>query len=391
MDGGLDLFSEVEENPTDGAWSVSAVTRQARRLIESGFTNVWVRGEVSGFKAYRSGHWYFSLRDADAQVRCVMWRTANRSLPAPPDEGSQVFVEAKPTVWEERGEFRLTVKRLVPTDEGGLWKLRLERARKALERDGLLDPARKRPLPKFPSRIAVVTSPDGAALRDIVSVARRRWPMVELLVVPSLVQGEGAEDALCAGLVLAEKISNVDLLIIGRGGGSAEDLWAFNSEKVARTLAAASMPTISAVGHETDVSLTDLVADVRAPTPSVAAETALPDRTEVASLTAALAERLASGLSSHTTLGRERLARTTDRLTGVVSNLIENRKTVLQRLGAQLDALSPLKVLERGYAVARDELGRVLKETGDFTPGLAFGLTVSDGEVAAQVVEEKER
>ena len=132
MDGGLDLFSEVEEDSSDRAWSVSAVTKQARRLIESGFTQVWVRGEVTGFKAYRSGHWYFTLRDADAQVRCVMWRNANRSLPVPPEEGSQVFVEAKPTVWEERGEFRLTVKRLVPTDEGGVWKLQLENRGKSV-------------------------------------------------------------------------------------------------------------------------------------------------------------------------------------------------------------------------------------------------------------------
>ena len=388
MDGGLDLFSEVEEHSNDRAWSVSAVTKQARRLIESGFTQVWVRGEVTGFKAYRSGHWYFTLRDADAQVRCVMWRNANRSLPAPPEEGSQVFVEAKPTVWEERGEFRLTVKRLVPTYEGGLWKLRLEKARAALERDGLLDPARKRPLPKFPSKVAVVTSPDGAALRDIVSVARRRWPMVELLVVPSLVQGEGAEEGLCAGLALADRIPDVDLVIIGRGGGSAEDLWAFNSEKVARALAAISVPTISAVGHETDISLTDLVADVRAPTPSVAAETALPDRAEVAGLASGLAQRLASGLSSHTMLGRERLARTTDRLTNAISNLVESRKTLLGRLSAQLDALSPLKVLERGYSVARDETGRVLKKTDDFVSGLDFKLTVSDGEVSARARED---
>ncbi len=389
MDGGLDLFSEVEENPSDGAWSVSAVTKQARRLIESGFTQVWVRGEVSGFKAYRSGHWYFTLRDADAQVRCVMWRNANRSLPAPPEEGSQVFIEAKPTVWEERGEFRLTVKRLVPTDEGGLWKLRLERARAALERDGLLDPARKRSLPKFPNRIAVVTSPDGAALRDIVSVARRRWPMVELLVVPSLVQGEGAEEGLCAGLALADRIPSLDLLIIGRGGGSAEDLWVFNSEKVARALAALSVPTISAVGHEADISLTDLVADVRAPTPSVAAETALPDRIDVGGVTSGLAQRLASGLASHTMLGRERLARTTDRLTNAISTLVDSRKALVDRLGVQLDALSPLKVLERGYAVARDEKGRVLKNIGDFEPGIGFSLTVSDGEVAARAVEKE--
>ncbi len=411
MGGSLDLFSASAEGPSEGAWSVSDVTKQARRLIESGFTQFWVRGEVTGFKAYRSGHWYFTLRDANAQIRCVMWRNANRSLPAPPQEGSQAFLEATPTVWEERGEFRLTVKRLVPTDEGGLWQLRLEKARAALQRDGLLDPARKRKLPEFPTRIAVVTSPDGAALRDIVSVTRRRWPMVELLVVPSLVQGEGAEAGLCAGLELADRIPDVDLVIVGRGGGSAEDLWAFNSEKVARVLAAVSVPTISAVGHETDVALTDLVADLRAPTPSAAAEAAVPDRTEVSRLIGDLSRRLAGGLSSHTMLGRERLARTadrltsgmfshtmlgrarlahlTDRLTNVISTHVNTRKTQLGRLSAQLDALSPLKVLERGYAVARDEEGRVLKHTSDFSDGFDFRLTVSDGDIAARVVEQQ--
>ena len=389
MGGGLDLFSATAEGPSEGAWSVSDVTKQARRLIESGFTQFWVRGEVTGFKAYRSGHWYFTLRDANAQVRCVMWRNANRSLPAQPQEGSQVFLEATPTVWEERGEFRLTVKRLVPTDEGGLWQLRLEKARAALQRDGLLDPARKRKLPEFPSRIAVVTSPDGAALRDIVSVTRRRWPMVELLVVPSLVQGEGAEEGLCAGLELADKIPDLDLVIVGRGGGSAEDLWAFNSEKVARALAAMSVPTISAVGHETDVALTDLVADLRAPTPSAAAEAAVPNRTEVVRLIGDLSRRLAGGLSSHTMLGRERLARTTDRLTNAISTHVDTRKTQLGRLSAQLDALSPLKVLERGYAVARDDSGRVLKHTSDFSDGFDFRLTVSDGDIAARAVEQQ--
>jgi exodeoxyribonuclease VII large subunit len=213
--------------------------------------------------------------------------------------------------------------------------------------------------------------------------------MVEMLVVPSLVQGEGAEDALCAGMELAAHIPNLDLLILGRGGGSAEDLWAFNSERVARALAAMPVPTISAVGHETDISLTDLVADIRAPTPSVAAETALPDLTEVGNLVATMAQRLASGLSSHTTLGRERLERTADRLTGAISNLVEQRRTLLLRLGAQLDALSPLKVLERGYAVARDDSGRVLKQTRDFAPGMEFGLTVFDGEVTARAVDQK--
>ena len=385
MGGGLDLFSAAAVDSGEGAWSVSDITKRARRIIEAGMTRLWVKGEVSGFKAYRSGHWYFSLRDADAQVRCVMWRTDNKRLPGQPSEGTQVFVEANPTVWEERGEFRLTVRQLIPTDAGGLWQLRLEQAKAALERDGLLDPSRKRPLPHFPQRIAVVTSLDGAALRDIVSVISRRWPAVELLVVAVRVQGDGAEADLCHGLDLVNRLPEVDLAIVGRGGGSREDLWAFNSELVARAVAAVVVPTISAVGHETDVSLTDLVADMRAPTPSAAAEAAVPSRAAITDSLDGLARRLAQGLSGHTHLGRERLARTSDRLTGVMQTQLERRGAILERLSGQLDALSPLKVLERGYAVARGQAGKVLKQVADFAEGEEFRLTVSDGDVRAEV------
>ena len=384
MGGGLDLFTPAVVDSGEGAWSVSEVTKRARRLIESGFARLWVKGEVTGFKAYRSGHWYFSLRDAEAQVRCVMWRTENRRLPNPPEEGMQVFVEARPTVWEERGEFRLTVRQLVPTDAGGLWQLRLEKARAALERDGLLDPTRKRPLPQYPRRLAVVTSPDGAALRDIVSVLSRRWPAIEVLVIPVRVQGEGAEGEICAGLKLLNRLPSIDVAIVGRGGGSREDLWSFNSERVARAVAAARVPIVSAVGHETDVSLTDLVADLRAPTPSAAAEAVVPNRDSVLEALDQTALRLAQALSGYAELGRERLARTADRLVAAIQVQQERRGARLDQLGGKLDALSPLKVLQRGYAVARDGEGRVLKHTGDFQAGLEFRLTVSDGDVGAR-------
>ena len=388
MGGGLDLFSAATADSGEGAWSVSQVTKRARRLIEAGLDLLWVKGEVTGFKSYRSGHWYFTLRDADAQVRCVMWRTDNQRLPAPPVEGTQVFVEARPTVWEERGEFRLTVRQLVPTDAGGLWQLQLERAKAALARDGLLDPTLKRALPSYPQRIAVVTSADGAALKDVISVMSRRWPQIELLVVPARVQGERAESELCAALELAGRIPDVDIVIVGRGGGSREDLWAFNSERVARAVAAVQVPTISAVGHETDVALTDLVADVRAATPSAAAEAAVPSGTAALELLAGLAQRMVQGLSSHTVVGRERLARTVDRLTHAMQTHVERRGAILERLGGKLDALSPLKVLHRGYAVARDDAGQVLKRKSDFTEDLTFRLTVSDGDVRGKVVGE---
>jgi exodeoxyribonuclease VII large subunit len=366
------------------AWTVAEVSRRARQLIESGFTRLWVRGEVTGFKAYRSGHWYFTLRDRHAQIRCVMWRSDNQGK-AEPAEGTQVFVEAQPTVWEEKADFRLTVRQLVPTDASGQWQLKLEQARAALERDGLLDPARKRPLPPFPARIALVTSPDGAALRDIVSVLRRRWPAVETLLSAARVQGEGAEGELLQALALVNRVPGVDLVIVGRGGGAREDLWVFNSERVARAVAAQQAPSISAVGHETDVTLTDLVADHRAPTPSAAAEAAVPDRTHVSQAVATLARRLGHGLARRTEVGRERLERTGDRLEAAMRGRLDDRAHRLAQLAAGLDALSPLKVLERGYAVARDEAGSVLKRVAQFTPDMAFFLTVVDGDVPAAV------
>ena len=380
----LDFFLPSEPSSSEGAWTVAQVTSRARQLVESGMRPLWIKGEVSGFKTYRSGHWYFSLRDSQAQVRCVMWRTDNQRITVKPEDGLQVFVEGRPTVWEERGEFRITVKRLITTDSDGQWELRLRKAKAALERDGLLDPARRRPLPAFPSRVAIVTSPDGAALHDLCTVLERRWPAVEVLLLPTRVQGELAERELCRALALVNKIP-VDVAIIGRGGGSREDLWAFNSERVARAVAAVEVPIISAVGHEEDVALTDLVADVRAPTPSAAAEAVVPDRLEVSRAVEALAGRLAQSLGNRTRLGRERLERTGDRLHTGMTGQLERRSSRLATAAGKLEALSPLRVLQRGYAVARDESGSVLGTVDRFKPNMNFRVTVADGDVNARV------
>jgi exodeoxyribonuclease VII large subunit len=382
MGATLDLFAGVSP---EGAWTVSEVTGRARAVIEGGLGPLWVRGEISGFKRWQSGHWYFALRDRTAQLRCVMFQKDNRRLPAAPTDGMQVFVFGRPTVWEEKGEFRLTVIELLSTERGGLWQLAFEKAKAALAKDGLLDPARKRPLPLYPRRIAVVTSKDGAALRDIIAVTRRRWPLAELLVVPTKVQGDGAEDAICRGLGVLSRIEGLDVAIVGRGGGSREDLWTFNSERIARAVAAVPVPVISAVGHETDITLCDLVADHRAPTPSAAAEAATPDRTDVAVELAHLGARLARGLALRSQRVTQRLERTLDRLAGAVTRRLERHQHELASLGGRLDALSPLKVLERGYAVARDADGRVLKRVAQLEPGLAFRLRVTDGEVPARV------
>jgi exodeoxyribonuclease VII large subunit len=376
----LDLFAAASP---DGAWTVSQVTRRARAVVEAGLPPLWVQGEVSGFKAYQSGHWYFSLRDKSAQLRSVMFARDNRRLPAPPAEGMRVFAFGQPTVWDEKGEFRLTVYELLSTEEGGLWKVAFEKAKAALARDGLLEPGRKRPLPRFPGRIAVITSPDGAALKDILAVLERRWPVAEVVVLPAQVQGDAAEAELCAALGALRRLA-VDVAIIGRGGGSKEDLWTFNRERVARAVAAAAVPVISAVGHETDVTLCDLVADRRAPTPSAAAETATPDQADVRAVLQRLGQRLVQGLTTRAQRAGDLLARSQDRLVGAIERRLERLSDRLAAHGAHLDALSPLKILARGYAVARDDAGTVLKRMAQFSPGLAFHLRVSDGDVAAR-------
>ena len=384
MGQSLDLFAAVSP---EGAWTVTQLTRRARAVVEAGLLPLWVRGEISGFKAWQSGHWYFALRDRSAQIRCVMFQKDNRRLPAPPQDGMQVFLFARPTVWEDKGEFRLTVVDLLSTEAGGLWQLAFEKTKAALAKDGLLDPARKRPLPPYPLRIGIVTSPDGAALQDIIAVTGRRWPVAELLVLPTRVQGEGAEQEICAALALLCRVEGLDLAIIGRGGGSREDLWTFNHERVARAVAALPVPVISAVGHETDVTLCDLVADLRAATPSAAAEAATPDRADVLVELAHLGTRLARGLAGRSGRVAERLDRTFDRLTGTLERRLERHRHELSGLAGRLDALSPLKILERGYALARDEEGRVLKRVVQFPSGLRFRLRVTDGEVAARAGE----
>jgi exodeoxyribonuclease VII large subunit len=260
-----------------------------------------------------------------------------------------------------------------------------ERVKKRLEADGLFDPARKRALPAMATCIAVVTSTDGAALRDIVTVTRKRWPAVRLIVVAARVQGETAEAELVRALAVVNRLGPVEMCIVGRGGGAKEDLLVFNRETVCRALAGVNVPTISAVGHETDVTLCDFVADVRAATPSAAAEMAVRDRHEVEARVHSLGSRLAQGLTRHTSVSSERLFRTHDRMVAAMTRLRDQEHRRLERLGSQLDALSPLRVLERGYAVARDENGRVLRRVGDFPPGRPFHLRVQDGEIPARV------
>ncbi|HEX6617211.1 MAG TPA: exodeoxyribonuclease VII large subunit [Gemmatimonadales bacterium] len=371
--------------PTDDVWSVSRLTAAAKRLVEGEFMPLWVRGEVVACKPWPSGHWYFNLRDATCQVRCCMWKRDAARAGKPPADGTEVFVLGKPAIYEAKGEFQLNVSRLIPTASIGLAQQEFERVKALLHRDGLFDLARKRALPEFAATLAIVTSTAGAALRDIITVARRRWPCARLLVIDARVQGDGAVDALARALALVNRLDDIDLCIVGRGGGGREDLAAFNAEAVCRALAAVRVPTISAVGHETDISLTDLVADLRAPTPSAAAELALADGREVRRQLDDLAARMAGALGGRTRLGAEQVERAGDRLQAAMTATLERRRQRLARLSAQLDALSPLRVLQRGYAVPTGPDGRVLKRQSEFTPGEPFTLRVVDGSVPARV------
>jgi exodeoxyribonuclease VII large subunit len=367
------------------AVAVSTLTLTAKEVVEGAFMPLWVRGEISDFKAHRNGHWYFCLRDETAQIRCVIWSRDARRLPAAPDDGMQVVALGQPSIYAARGDLQLVVRALDAKGDG-LWRKALERTRARLDADGLLDPARKRPLPRFPRRVAVITSPDGAALHDIVAVVRRRCPSVELVVVPAKVQGEGAAEELREAVERVSRWGEADVVVIGRGGGAREDLWAFNDEDLARAIAACPVPVISAVGHEVDVTICDLVADVRAATPSVAAETAVPLWTDMAALLGAFRAALSTAAQRAAERARERLDDTRAELVRVSERTVERRRARVETIAGRLHALSPLATLARGYAVARGADGRTLSRAADLRAAGEFDLLVSDGAVRARTV-----
>jgi len=412
----LDLFGDEPREPEPPpppraeprVWSVSQVNRAVRALLEGTVEALWVGGEIGNWTRSRAGHCYFTLKDERAQLRCVLWRTEAERLPADPQDGMSVRVFGSLTLYEARGEYQLSVQRLEAEGAEGLWRLAFEKLRKKLEGEGLLDPIRKRRLPRFPRTVGVVTSPSGAALRDILSVLGRRAPWLRVVVSGARVQGEGASRDLARAVEALARTGLCDVIIVGRGGGSLEDLWAFNEEPVARAIAASPVPVVSAVGHEVDVTISDLVADLRAPTPSAAAESVAPDRAAVLAQLRSVPPRLARGLRGTMerrgarlaeTLGRlsrgmERilspLRQTADgiaqRLERAMSRTLERRRARLAAIAGRLEALSPLAILERGYSVARTAEGRVLRRVEDFAPGATFRLRVVDGAVVCEAL-----
>ena len=401
MSGTLDLFAAAEaerqtrppsrEEPDGGrdrrrvTYSVSNLNRLVRELLDQSLPPVWVAGEVANWKRSGRGHCYFTLRDAEAQLRCVLFASDARNLPTEPEEGMSVRAFGAVTLYEQRGDYQLIVRQVEATDAGGLWRLAFERLRKKLDGEGLLTADRKRPLPKSPTRVGVVTSPVGAAIHDVTRVIEHRAPWTTVVLCPARVQGDGAEVEIAAALRRLAEHGDVDVIIVGRGGGSVEDLWAFNREEVARAIAECPVPVVSAVGHEVDVTIADLVADRRAATPSAAAEQVVLDGGDVRRQLRSCTQRLELG-ARRLLEGRRRLL---DDFAGALESGLDRRldarRTRLLRLADKLEALSPLAALKRGYAVAQDEEGRVLRQVDDFDRAERFRLRVVDGRVDCRV------
>jgi exodeoxyribonuclease VII large subunit len=460
----LSLFDETERRPL----TVSELTAQVRSAVETRFRSVWVEGEVSNFRAHTSGHWYFTIKDETAQLRATCFRNTNRAIRFRPTDGLQVRARGRLTVYEPRGEYELEVEGLDPVGAGAL-RVAFEQMRERLSSEGLFDEERKRPLPLFPRRIGIVTSASGAALRDILTVISRRTRTVDVLIAPARVQGEGAALEIVRAIELLNRYhleatargsaeeEGVDAIIVGRGGGSIEDLWAFNEEAVVRAIASSAIPVISAVGHETDTTIADFAADVRAATPSAAAELVaaredelealvfnhtrdlvrairfrlINERSRVAeaamsqgfdevrarlhSTGASLAEarhrletlinrataraarrtdaiscRLSPArLATRVAESRVRFAVVRGALDAATRARLDDERARLAVMVASLDALSPLAVLKRGYALARDAEGRLVRDARELQVGDTLNLRLAVGSLLARVEKQE--
>jgi exodeoxyribonuclease VII large subunit len=442
--------------PEKRVWTVSELTGKIRDLLARNFTDITVQGEISNCRPAQSGHIYFTLKDDRAQVRCVFFKQQQRGVKFRPEDGLQVAVRGSISVYEQRGEYQIYVEKIEPIGLGAL-QLAFEQLKKRLEAEGLFDPARKKPLPLLPSRIGIITSPRGAAVRDVVRILTRRFPNVHLTVYPVRVQGEEAAGEVVKALKFFNAKKMVDVLILARGGGSLEDLWAFNEEVVARAIAASEIPVISGVGHETDFTIADFVADVRASTPSAAAELVVQTRREFDKHIAELGETLAGliryrlleysrrvhelsarrgfrrpldllrqqrqradEMTSRLALGlRARLQQSRKRFTAAhlhiisfdfrvkiaafrlrlekraaelgvrAERLLQKKRDRFEKLMLQLNERSPLKVLERGYAIATGANGIVLRDAAQVQIGDSVRLQLHRGKLSTEVKKKE--
>lgn len=391
--------------------SVSQLNRYVKSIIEQDYNlqTVFVQGEISNFtNHYRTGHYYMTIKDEYSSIRAVMFKSANSRLRFMPENSMNVIIKGRVSVFERDGQYQLYIDDMQPDGAGAL-SLAFEQLKNKLAAEGLFDESRKRPIPRFPERVGVVTSPTGAAIRDIINVISRRFPAAELILCPVQVQGASAAGQIKAAIELFNAKKAADVLIVGRGGGSAEELWAFNEEPVARAVAASEIPVISAVGHETDFTICDFAADLRAPTPSAAAEIAVPDITALGELLSIFSRRMNSAVGGTLTHEKARLEARAQllkrlsprnyiddlaarcggagvRIDSAVRHSMEVRRGEIAALCARLDALSPLRVIARGYAVASSG-GKVLTSPSQVEVGDTIDLRLAGGELKCEVID----
>jgi exodeoxyribonuclease VII large subunit len=420
--------------PDRRVWKVRDLVAAVRTHIEREYSDAWVEGEISNFRAPESGHLYFTLKDGNAQIRVVMFRSAARLLRFRPADGLQVVVRGRITIYEDRGELQISAEHIEPKGAGSL-QLAFEQLKAKLEAEGLFAAEKKKPIPTLPSRIGIVTSPQAAALRDILNILQRRHHSVNVLIFPAQVQGDAAAFEVGSGVRYFNQADNVDVIVIARGGGSAEDLASFNNEGLARTIAASEIPVISAVGHETDFTITDFVADLRAPTPSAAAELVIRSRQEIEEQASALHDRLSrmmelirqrqqrlddlahrmelaersliersrrrwesiSAAVRHYDLRlvlsgtRKELDSWTTALVAVARNVLLQHRVRAERLQTALESLSPLAILDRGYALVFDANGKLLKDPAAVNIGDQISARMAHGEIQASVTKKKSK
>ncbi|MEE9234505.1 MAG: exodeoxyribonuclease VII large subunit [Candidatus Acidoferrales bacterium] len=420
--------------PERKVWTVSELTAQVRDLLERAFRELWVQGEVSNFRVSPYGHYYFTLKDNAAQLRCFVNRKDTRFLRLRPEDGLEVTLRGSLSVYEQRGEYQIVVNYLEPVGLGAL-QLAFDQLKARLQAEGFFAAARKKPLPMLPQRIGLVTSPRGAAIADIIRILRRRYENLHLLLYPVRVQGEGAAEEIVEALRYFNRAKTVEVIILARGGGSLEDLWAFNEEVVARAMAASKIPILTGVGHETDFTIADFVADLRAPTPSAAAELVIKSKEEMKERLRGLETKLAQQARYRVLHARQRLtqllaARGWRRLEGIVreraqyadelaSHLrqalrelvvearqqwavaaahlasfhlrgaVERERLRLRALAGQLNQLSPMNVLERGYAIVFDDQGKIVKSAAAVRVGDPLAIQLARGRLHAEVKKKE--
>ncbi len=397
----------IQQLESQSIYTVSEVTRDLKGLLEDSFSSLWISGEISNFKKATSGHFYFTLKDAGAQIAAVMFRNTNYKIRFEPEDGLEILVHGRVTVYEPRGQYQILIDTMEPKGLGAL-QLAFDQLKKRLEGEGLFDPEHKKPLPYLPEKVGIITSAKGAALHDMLTILKRRHPGLSILVHPVTVQGETAAPEIAAAILAMNERDDIDVIIVGRGGGSMEDLWAFNEEMVVRAIFASRLPIVSAVGHETDFTLADFVADLRAPTPSAAAELVVPEREalllhiqEVRLRLEQLSWRYFSLLRERLDFLKKRLKHprrvledlrlklddVSERLAKILHHFLHNKRLELKGLSQHLSAVSPLEILKRGYSIVYPLDGkRPLRSSDHVKSGDELKIKLLQGDLKVRVV-----